>query len=293
MGRVAPFQMPSNRRGTVTLVGISQGAYDRQVMRVGGNDLPASGPRRRPGRPTFPCGGLAPFWATSVLLASAILSPQLALAAPEESVPLSAEGQAPAAPPPATRVTCLDDLSPEGAQRKGVQKRDFLKKNRFEMSALAGLYAADALSSTYAVGGSFAFFFAEDLGVELFASHSPVKFRLEEPFVGFGEPRRFTAGSAFSLLGALTFSPIHAKFRVTDATIVHGDIFLSAGAGRVLHDTVQGVAYQAGLGLRLYLFSRLAFRIELRDFVLAQEVLGVGRVTHNFVLLGGFGFWLG
>jgi outer membrane beta-barrel protein len=212
---------------------------------------------------------------------------------PEAALPLGAEGQAPEAAPPGTRITCLDDLSPEGQQRKGVQKRDFLKRHKFEMSALGGLLAADALSSTYALAGSFAFFPAEDFGLELLVAHSPAQFRLEEPFVGFDQPRRFTPGSAFSVLGALLFSPVHAKFKFSEATIVHGDLFIVLGAGRTLHESVQGVTFQAGIGLRLYLMSRLAFRIEVRDLVMPQEVLGVGRVTHNITVLGGFGFWLG
>jgi outer membrane beta-barrel protein len=213
--------------------------------------------------------------------------------APEAALPISAEGQTPEAPPPGTRITCLDDVSPEGLARKGVQKRDFLKRHKVEMSLLGGLLAADALSTTYALAGGVAFFPAEDLGLELLVTNSPARFRLEEPFVGFDQPRRFTPGSAFSVLGALLFSPLHAKFKLTEATIVHGDLFLVLGAGRTLHDSVEGVTFQVGLGLRLYLMSRLAMRIEVRDLVWPQEVLGVGRVTHNVTILGGFGFWLG
>ena len=219
--------------------------------------------------------------------------PAAARAAPEDVVPLEAEGQQDSAPVPATRVTCLDDLSPEGNQRKGVQKRDFLKRHKFEMSALGGLYASDALSSTYTVGGGFAFFPGEDFGVELLASYAPARFGLEEPFVGFGEPRRFTPGASFSLLAGLVFSPIHAKFKLTEATILHGDLSVLVGGGRTLHDSVQGYAFQAGLGLRLFLLSRLAFRFEVRDIVLPQEVLGKGRITNNLTVLGGFSFWLG
>ena len=213
--------------------------------------------------------------------------------APEDVVPPEAEGQEPPPAPAATRVTCLEDLSPTGDARKGVQKRDFLKKYKLEVSALGGLFASDALSSTYTAGAALAFFPAEDLGVEVLGSYTPAQFRLEEPFVEFGEPRRFTPGRALSILGALTFSPIHAKFKLTEATILHGDLHLLVGAGRTLHDSVQGLTFQAGLGLRLYLLSRLAFRFELRDVILPQEVLGVGRATHNLTVMGGFGFWLG
>ena len=66
-----------------------------------------------------------------------------------------------------------------------------------------------------------------------------------------------------------------------------------AGAGRTFHDSVQGVTFQGGLGLRLYLMKRLSFRLDVRDFIMPQEVLGRGRTTHNITLLAGFGIWLG
>jgi outer membrane beta-barrel protein len=263
------------RAAQSTLVAPRQDAYDRKVMPPAWLRVCA-----RVGLPLV------------MAVAPAVSNP--AWAAPEDAVPLATEGQTETTPPgPSTRITCLDDLSPEGAQRKGVQKRDFLKRHKVEMSALAGLFAADALSSSYALAGGFAFFPAEDFGIELLAAHAPTQFRLEEPFVGFDEPRRFQSSAAFSVLGALLFSPVHAKFKFTETTIVHGDLFVVAGAGRTLHDTVQGITFQAGVGLRLYLLSRLAFRFELRDLVMPQEVLGVGRVTHNLTILGGLSFWLG
>ncbi|HEY0710666.1 MAG TPA: outer membrane beta-barrel domain-containing protein [Polyangia bacterium] len=211
---------------------------------------------------------------------------------PEEVVPLEAEGATPA-PGPTTRVTCLDDLSPEGQLRKGVQKRDFLKRHKLEISLLGGWMASDALSSTYTLGGGFTFFLGEEVGIELLASHAPVRFRLEDPFVGFDEPRRFVNGSAQSVMAGLVLAPIHAKFKLTEATILHGDISFTVGAGRTIHDSVQGLSYEAGAGLRLYLMSRLAFRFELRDLILPQEILGVGRTTHNLTITAGFSFWLG
>jgi outer membrane beta-barrel protein len=192
----------------------------------------------------------------------------------------------------ATRVGCLDDLSAEGGRRKGVQKRDFLKRMRLEISAVGGFYASDLLSSTYTAGGALAFFPSEDFGAELLVSYAPVKFRLEAPFTSFEQSRRFVPGSALQAMAGLLFSPFHAKFKLTEETILHGDLMLVAGAGRTFHDSVQGITFQAGLGLQLYFWRRLAFRFDARDFILPQEVLGRGRTTHNITVLGGLGVWL-
>ena len=37
----------------------------------------------------------------------------------------------------------------------------------------------------------------------------------------------------------------------------------------------------------------VSFRLDLRDFVVPQEVLGIGRTTNNITVLGGFSLWLG
>jgi len=190
-----------------------------------------------------------------------------------------------------TRVACLDDDA-EGRERKGVQKRDFLKRHRFEVAPLGGFYASDVVSSTYTYGGAVSYFPSEDFGLEVLATRSRVEFRLEEPFSAVDRRRRFEPGASIQVMGALLFSPIHAKFKVTETAIAHGDIFLLAGAGQTFHDSVQGVTWQAGFGLKLYLARFLSFRLDVRDFVLPQEVLGRGRITHNVSVLGGLGVWL-
>lgn len=190
-----------------------------------------------------------------------------------------------------TRVSCLEE-GEQGLERKGVQKRDFLKRHRFELAALGGFFASDALSSTYTYGGALAYFPSEDFGLEAIVTRSRVEFRLEQPFGDFDQRRRFAGGPAMQAMLGLLFSPIHAKFKWNENAIVHGDIFVVAGAGRTFHDTVQGYSWQAGLGLKLHLASFLSFRIDLRDFVLPQEVLGRGQITHNVAVIGGLSVWL-
>ncbi len=207
--------------------------------------------------------------------------------AEEEVVAPEEEGEAP------NRVGCLDDLTADGYRRKGVQKRDFLKRGRFELAALGGMYASDLLSSTYTAAAAVAFFPSEDLGLEVLVSYAPVRFRLEAPFTSFEQSRRFVPGSALQAMAGLLFSPFHAKFKLSEETILHGDLHAVAGAGRTFHDSVQGITFQAGLGLRLALWRRLALRFDLRDFILPQEVLGRGRTTHNLTVLVGLSIWLG
>ena len=36
----------------------------------------------------------------------------------------------------------------------------------------------------------------------------------------------------------------------------------------------------------------VSFRLDVRDFLLPQEVLGRGRITNNVTVLGGFSAWV-
>jgi outer membrane beta-barrel protein len=189
------------------------------------------------------------------------------------------------------RVSCLEDASEDGYQRKGVQKRDFIKRHRFELAALGGWYASDALSSTYTFGGALSFFPSEDFGIEGLVTYMPVQFRLELPFNSFDQRVRFHPGHALQTMGGLLFSPVHAKFKAGESSIVHGDLFLTAGAGRTFHDSVQGLTWQAGAGFKLYFNNHFAFRFDVRDLMLPQEILARARLTHNLTVLGGFSLW--
>jgi len=190
-----------------------------------------------------------------------------------------------------TRVSCLEDASEDGYQRKGVQKRDFIKRHRFELGALGGFYASDLMSSTYTFGGALSFFPSEDFGLEGLVTYTPVQFRLEEPFNSFDGRTRFHSGHALQALGGLLFSPVHAKFKAGESSIVHGDLFLTAGAGRTFHDSVQGLTWEAGAGFKLYFNNHFALRFDVRDVMLPQEILGRGRLTHNLTVLGVLALW--
>jgi outer membrane beta-barrel protein len=180
-----------------------------------------------------------------------------------------------------------------GGRRKGVQRRDFLKKHRFELSALGGFYASDALSSTYSYGGAVAFYPSEDFGAEVLVTRTPMQFRLEEPFTAFDQQTHFTPSIAWQGIASLLWSPIHAKLKFSDTTIIHGDFFGVVGGGRTNDPSVLGLTWEAGVGAKLYFNRFFAFRLDLRDFLLPQEVLGRGRITNNVTILAGLSLWLG
>jgi outer membrane beta-barrel protein len=211
--------------------------------------------------------------------------------APAQSGEGEDEDEGPEAESALHALTCLDGDA-TGGRRKGVQRRDFLKRHRFELSGVGGFYASDALSSTYTYGGALAFYPSEDFGLEVLVTRSPVQFRLEQPFNAFTGEEHFVPGNAWQGIASMLWSPIHAKFKFSEQTVIHGDVFAVAGAGRTFHESVMGLTWEAGGGFKLYLAKYLAFRFDVRDFLLPQEVLGRGRITNNVTVLGGFSAWV-
>jgi outer membrane beta-barrel protein len=189
-------------------------------------------------------------------------------------------------------LACLEGDA-TGGRRKGVQRRDFLKRHRFELSGLGGFYAADALSSTYSYGGALSFYPSEDFGLEALVTRTPMQFRLEEAFTSFDQQTHFQPSIAWQGMLSLLWSPIHAKFKFSETRIIHSDFFAVAGAGRTFDPTVLGLTWEVGGGLKLYFNRFFSFRLDLRDFLLPQEILGRGRITNNVNVLAGLSLWFG
>ncbi len=198
---------------------------------------------------------------------------------------------------PASSLHALSCLEGEGGNeqdgaRRGVQKRDFIKKRRLEVAALGGYYASDALSSTYLYGAALSFFLSEDFGLEFLVTRNPVMFRLEEAFNSFDRERHFQSGVAWNALGAMLWAPVHAKLRWSERHITHADLLLVAGAGETAHESVQGLTFQVGAGIKLYLARYVSLRFDVRDLMVPQEVLSRGRTTHNLVTMFGLCAWV-
>lgn len=191
--------------------------------------------------------------------------------------------------------SCLDqsitDELGDTLRPRGVQKRPFLKNKRIQLLAHGGIFAADLLSSSYVYGGSLAFFVTEDLGVQASFDAMPVALDLDEPVADFFGDERFTPGMGYLGLINLLWSPVHAKLKIGDS-IVHSDILITAGAGRLFHDSVQGVTFDAGLALEMLLSRWVTLRFDVRDVVAVQEAVAETRITNNIMATAGIGLWL-
>lgn len=190
---------------------------------------------------------------------------------------------------------CLDqsitDELGQSLRPRGVQSRDFLKRGQVEIVARGGLFASDLLSSSYMAGGALGYYITEDLGLEASLDLTPVALDLDKPLAEFFGDDRFEPGMGYLAMAGLLWSPIHAKLRMGDS-IVHSDIVLSAGGGKLLHNSVQGFAGQAGAALELYITQWVTLRFDLRDVLLLQEAVAETRITNNLIATFGIALWI-
>jgi len=202
---------------------------------------------------------------------------------------------APTRPSDAPLPSCLDrtirDELGRELTRRGVQLRDFRKDGKLQLSAQGGLYAGDLTSSSWIGGGALGFWFTEDLGLQASFMVTPIALDLDSPLADFFGDDRFDPGLGYLPMVDLMWSPIHTKMKI-GGDIVHGDIMVFAGAGRLFHDSVQGVSFDAGLGLALFTSRWFTFRFDARDVMIVQEAVAETRFTNNLTATAGFSVWL-
>jgi outer membrane beta-barrel protein len=202
---------------------------------------------------------------------------------------------APARPSDAPLPSCLDQTIKDqlGADLKprGVQKRDFAKNKKIVVVGHGGLFGGDLTSSNWIAGGGLGFFFTEDLGASVEFNLTPLTLDLDAPLNKFFGDSRFAPGMAYLGLANLMWSPIHAKLKLGGG-IVHSDIMVFAGGGRMFHDAVQGISFDAGSAIDLFVTRFLTVRIDLRDVMAVEEISGETRFTNNIVATAGLALYL-
>lgn len=201
----------------------------------------------------------------------------------------------PAKPSEAPLPSCLDQTIAEqlgtSLTPRGVQKRDFLKRHKINVVAHGGFYGGDLTSSSWIGGGSVGIFLTEDFGIAGEFDVTPLTLDLDAPLSKFFNDNRFKPAMAYVALGNALWSPIHAKLKLGGG-IVHSDIMLFAGAGRMIHDAVQGVAFNAGAAIDLFVTQFLTVRLDTRDLMAIEEIAGETRLTHNIVATAGLSLWI-
>ncbi|MFO0671314.1 MAG: outer membrane beta-barrel domain-containing protein [Polyangiaceae bacterium] len=194
---------------------------------------------------------------------------------------------------------CVDEeLQKElvgGRHYRGVQERLFVKAFRHELSAMGGWYAADLYSSSWVAGGAYTFHFSEDLALEAslafnrFRSSVTDSYERRYPQIQV-EDRPNRPGRQY--FGHLVWSFAYGKLRWAGDGISRFDLNAAIGAGVTDDSTSQGVTGSFGLGTKWYFGKWFAVRLDLRDHVLREVLLGEEHLVNDVVATGGISVFI-
>ncbi|MEZ4254610.1 MAG: outer membrane beta-barrel domain-containing protein [Polyangiales bacterium] len=192
---------------------------------------------------------------------------------------------------------CIDEAIRDelNARRKyrGVEERLFQKAGRHELSVMGGLYAADLVSSSYLLGGAYTFHVTEALGLEASFGYT----RADSEIVRIIERDRGItvlkeATPVFLYQGHLIWSIAYGKLRWFGGSISRFDFHLALGGGVTDNETARGLTFSGGFGLKFYVDEWFAVRLDVRDQVLQQEILGESTLVQNLAATLGMSVFL-
>ena len=192
---------------------------------------------------------------------------------------------------------CIDEAIRDelNARRRyrGVQERLFKKALRHELSIMGGVYSADLLSSYPMVQAAYTFHFSEALGLELSFAYS----RSRSELVKIIENDRGVVllrveNPVFVYQGHLLWSLAYGKVRWFGGKISRFDFYLAAGGGLTDNQTARGLTFSGGFGMKMYFGSWFALRIDVRDQILQQELLGESTIVNNITATFGLSMFL-
>ncbi|MCB9638828.1 MAG: outer membrane beta-barrel domain-containing protein [Myxococcales bacterium] len=185
------------------------------------------------------------------------------------------------------------------------QLKSITKKRRHELSGIFAGSFNDGFMQTVMGGASYTFHATEGFGFEvlgLFGTgfNTTITDRLR---AGTGttptpEGQELKIKPEFArpqimAFGSFVWSPFPGKFQVGNG-IVDMDAYITAGAGyiRTNQSDLFGVSF--GLGMRWMIASWFFIRMDVRDFIFSQSLLGgnVSVLNHNLMATVGVGFVL-
>jgi len=202
-----------------------------------------------------------------------------------QSVPSVAEGQ------------CIDEAIRDelNARRRyrGVRERLFQKAGRFEVSVMGGVYAADLLSASYLLEGALTYHVSEEVGLEAGFGYS----RAESTLVRIIEQDRGISlvrldAPVFIYQAHLVWAIAYGKVRWFGAEIGRVEFNLAVGGGVTDNQSSRGLTGSFGVGVKFFFGEWFALRIDVRDQVLQQELLGESAIVNNLTATFGLSVFL-
>ncbi len=181
---------------------------------------------------------------------------------------------------------------------KSVQRKDFLKRGRFELTPVFALSLNDAFYQKLGGGAQFTYHPADSLGLEInFLYTATIQTDMGKFFQQAMTALPKVSQLRWVLTGDITWSPIYGKLSLFTDDIVMFDAYLIGGFGVAYTEKGARLATDVGLGLRYFATSWMVFKLEVRD-VLYTETLSLDSgarftdIQNHLLLMAAVSFFL-
>jgi outer membrane beta-barrel protein len=167
-----------------------------------------------------------------------------------------------------------------------VPRKTFLKTLRFELAPLAGVTVNDNLIRHYVFGADINFFLTDVLWVGLQGQYFAKQMSTQAELVGLQFNRtstlnRYLYGGSFNM----GYVPTYGKFALFNKSIVHWEIWISAGVGATFTEVIArdpaeqntkgfkntALTPNGGIGGRLFLTDWLTLNFAIRDYIIIDK----------------------
>ena len=192
---------------------------------------------------------------------------------------------------------CIDEAIRDelNARRRyrGVRERLFQKAGRFEFSVFGGVYAADLLSASYLVGGNLTYHVTEEIGLEAGFGYT----RADSNLVRIIERDRGISliridAPVYIYTAHLIWAIAYGKLRWFGSEIGRFEFNIALGGGITDNQTSRGLTGSFGFGIKFFFEEWFEIRLDVRDQILEQELLGEGTIVNNLTATLGLAFYL-
>jgi outer membrane beta-barrel protein len=202
-----------------------------------------------------------------------------------------------------------------------VPRKSFIKSGRFELAPFSGLSVNDNLIRHYVFGVDLNYFLTDVFWIGLQGQYFVKQLTTQDELIGLQYNRTPTL-NRYLYGGALNFGyvPVYGKFALFNRSILHWEIWASAGVGATITETIPrdpanaALAFKntaltpnVGLGGRFFLFDWLTINVALRDYIIPDKFEAVpdnatssaqakaqadSALVNNLMLYAGIGVYL-
>jgi outer membrane beta-barrel protein len=199
--------------------------------------------------------------------------------------------------PSTASAQCIDEAIRDelNARRRyrGVRERLFQKAGRFELSLFGGVYAADLLSASYLVGGNLTYHVTEEIGLEAGFGYT----RADSELVRIIEQDRGISlirvdAPVYIYTAHLIWAIAYGKLRWFGSEIGRFEFNIALGGGITDNQTSRGLTGSFGFGIKFFFEEWFEIRLDVRDQILEQELLGESAIVNNLTATLGLAFYL-